>query len=150
MEIQVKNLGTIKEGKIDLSKNLIIFAGQNNTGKSYMAYLSYGLYRNATEIHENIANKTILKIFASKTITPIIKITAKPEPFFLPNSVQFFPAERTAINMLAKEVFREKASKLDEISQQLLAEEDSEAIAKFIILYVQVRICLLTDRFITY
>ncbi len=32
-----------------------------------MAYLSYGLYRNATEIHENIANKTILKIFASKT-----------------------------------------------------------------------------------
>ena len=79
-----------------------------------------------------------------------LKLTAKPEPFFRPNSVQFFPAERTAINMLAKEVFREKASKLDEISQQLLAEEDSEAIAKFIILYVQVRICLLTDRFITY
>ena len=25
MEIQVKNLGTIKEGKIDLSKNLINF-----------------------------------------------------------------------------------------------------------------------------
>ncbi len=62
-----------------------------------------------------------------------LKLTAKPEPFFRPNSVQFFPAERTAINMLAKEVFREKASKLDEISQQLLAEEDSEAIAKFII-----------------
>jgi ABC-type uncharacterized transport system ATPase subunit len=132
MEIDVKNLGTLKEGKFDLSKNLIIFAGQNNTGKSYMAYLSYGLYRNATEINENIANQTILKIFASKTITPIVKIIVKPEAFRKPNSVYFFPAERTAINMLAKEVFREKTSKLDEISQQLLAEEDSDAIAKFI------------------
>ena len=34
MEIQINNLGTIKEGTIDLSKALIILAGKNNMGKS--------------------------------------------------------------------------------------------------------------------
>jgi len=89
MEIQVKNLGTIKEGVVDLSKNLIIFAGQNNTGKSYMAYLIYGLCKNAMEINENVANEAIFKsIFASKTITPVVKITAT-EPSFLSSYIFF-------------------------------------------------------------
>jgi predicted ATPase len=124
MKIKVKNLGTIKEGTVELSKNLIIFTGQNNTGKSYMAYLIYGLYA----IKINQAN-LMTKIFASKTITPTIKISDnKP----LPNSIHFFPAERSAINMLAKEVYREKASKLDEISQKLLADDDLESVVKSI------------------
>jgi len=125
MEIQVKNLGTIKEGTIDLSKALIIFAGKNNMGKSYMAYLIYGLYKMG--MNENKMNQALLKIFASKKVAPIVKITAKS---FLPHAIYFFPAERTAINMLAKEVLKQKAATVDELSQKILAEEDMETILK--------------------
>ncbi|EDN68609.1 conserved hypothetical protein [Beggiatoa sp. PS] len=125
MKIQIQNLGPIKQGEVDLSKNLTIFAGPNNTGKSHTAYLIYGLCQNGMKINDD----AILKIFASKKITPVIQICATDEPF-LPNSVYFFPAERSAINMLAKEIFREKAAQLDEISQQMLREEDVETIVK--------------------
>jgi predicted ATPase len=123
MKIQIQNLGPIKQGEVDLSKHLIIFAGPNNTGKSHIAYLIYGLYQNGSKINED----TILKIFASKKITPTIQIHSTDES---PYSVYFFPAERTAINMLGKEIFREKAAQLDEISQQILKEEDVETIVK--------------------
>lgn len=43
MKISVKNLGTIKEGEISLDKDLTIFMGENNSGKSYMMYLNYGV-----------------------------------------------------------------------------------------------------------
>lgn len=43
MKIQVKELGAIKEGTIDLSKKLIVFCGPNGTGKTYMAYVIYAL-----------------------------------------------------------------------------------------------------------
>ena len=125
MEIQIKNLGTIKEGAIDLSKALIIFAGQNNMGKSYMAYLIYGLYK--IGMNENKMNEALLKIFASKMVTPIVNITAKP---FLPHSIYFFPAERSAINLLAKEVVKQKAAIVDELSQKILAAENVETILK--------------------
>lgn len=44
MEIEFKNLGKIKEAKFDLSKNLTVFVGKNNTGKTYAAYGIYGFY----------------------------------------------------------------------------------------------------------
>lgn len=40
MRIEFENLGAIKKGIIDL-KNLNIFCGQNNTGKTYINYLIY-------------------------------------------------------------------------------------------------------------
>ena len=42
MKISVENLGTIKKGEISLDKDLTIFTGENNSGKSYMSYLCYG------------------------------------------------------------------------------------------------------------
>lgn len=127
MKIQIQNLGTIEEGTIDLSKELIIFAGQNNTGKSYVSYLIYGLYKLKLP---DLNLKSITQIFASKYIKPAITITKEPKPVYPP--IWFFPAERTAINMLAKEVFREKASELDYISQEILTEDNLEAIVKSI------------------
>lgn len=121
MKIQVNNLGAIKEGTLDLSKELIILAGKNNMGKSYMALLCYGLYK----MNGNRTNEALLKIFASKKVIPKVKITQ-----FSPHAIYFFPAERTAINLLAKEVFRHKAATMDEISQQLLAEDDLETVIK--------------------
>ncbi|MFK7948979.1 MAG: AAA family ATPase [Saprospiraceae bacterium] len=43
MIFKVQNLGYIEEAEVDLSKDLIIFTGQNNTGKTYLAYAIYGL-----------------------------------------------------------------------------------------------------------
>ncbi len=43
MKIKLKNIGTLKQAEIDLSKDLIILAGPNNTGKTYAAYTVYGV-----------------------------------------------------------------------------------------------------------
>ena len=46
MKFNVKNLGIIKEVyEIDLNQKLLIFTGYNNTGKTYLNYLLYGLYK---------------------------------------------------------------------------------------------------------
>ncbi len=45
MKLKIKNLGIVENAEIDLSKNLIIFTGYNNTGKTYLNYLLYGLYK---------------------------------------------------------------------------------------------------------
>ena len=45
MKLYIRNLGKIKNAKIDLSKKITIFTGFNNTGKTYLNYLLYGLYR---------------------------------------------------------------------------------------------------------
>lgn len=45
MKIQVKDLGAIKEAGIDLDKPLTLFCGENNTGKTYLAFIIYALTR---------------------------------------------------------------------------------------------------------
>lgn len=55
MKIQIKELGAIKEGTIDLSKKLNVFCGPNGTGKTYMAYVIYGLLKSQIHIGANEA-----------------------------------------------------------------------------------------------
>ncbi|MEZ5670973.1 MAG: AAA family ATPase [Thiotrichaceae bacterium] len=43
MIFKVENLGIIQHAEIDLSKDLILFCGHNNTGKTYLAYAIYYL-----------------------------------------------------------------------------------------------------------
>ncbi len=43
MKLKLKNIGTLKQAEIDLTKDLIILAGPNNTGKTYAAYTVYGV-----------------------------------------------------------------------------------------------------------
>jgi predicted ATPase len=50
MKIDLKNIGTVKQAKIDLDKNLLIFCGPNNTGKTYVAYTLYGLFENQLDL----------------------------------------------------------------------------------------------------
>jgi hypothetical protein len=45
MLLTVENLGPLKQASIDLSKELIVLAGPNNTGKTYMAWTAFGLHR---------------------------------------------------------------------------------------------------------
>ncbi len=53
MIFSVKNLGPIKEAKIDLSPKLILFTGPNNSGKTYLAFLIYGLIKRVNSITFN-------------------------------------------------------------------------------------------------
>jgi len=45
MKLIINNLGFIKHSEIDLSKDLIVLCGPNNTGKTYVAYTIYGLMK---------------------------------------------------------------------------------------------------------
>lgn len=45
MRLKISNLGAIKEGEIDLSQQFIVFCGPNGTGKTYLSYLIFGLFK---------------------------------------------------------------------------------------------------------
>ena len=51
MKLTVKNLGPISQAEVDLSKDLIILTGENNTGKTYVAYGIYGIIKRIKEGH---------------------------------------------------------------------------------------------------
>jgi len=53
MIFKVENLGKIKEAEVDLNKDLILLTGQNNTGKTYLAYAIYGFLQ-ANKPHFNL------------------------------------------------------------------------------------------------
>lgn len=43
MKVTLRNLGRLREASIDLGKDLILLAGPNNTSKTYVAHVIYGL-----------------------------------------------------------------------------------------------------------
>jgi len=45
MFFRAQNLGPLRDAEIDLSKDLIVLAGPNNSGKTYLAWSVYGLHR---------------------------------------------------------------------------------------------------------
>lgn len=45
MKLQLKKIGTIESAEIDLNKDLIILTGSNNSGKTYLTNVLYGLYK---------------------------------------------------------------------------------------------------------
>ena len=70
MEIKVNNLGAIKEGAFDLTKRFSIFCGPNGTGKTYLAYVIYGLLKRKIHIpgKEKLAETLVNKKKASMEI----------------------------------------------------------------------------------
>lgn len=54
MKFKVSNLGAIKEGEIDLSKKFIVFCGPNGTGKTYFAYVIYGLLSRKLHVPDSL------------------------------------------------------------------------------------------------
>jgi hypothetical protein len=49
MKLVIKNLGRLSSATIDLDTMLTVFVGRNNTSKTYVAHVIYGLYRYARE-----------------------------------------------------------------------------------------------------
>lgn len=50
MKLQIKNLGAIGSGSIDLTKKFNLLCGPNGTGKTYFAFVVYGLFRNKLHV----------------------------------------------------------------------------------------------------
>lgn len=44
MKIRVQNLGVLKDGEVNLDRPLTVFTGPNNSGKTYMSNVIYGIY----------------------------------------------------------------------------------------------------------
>lgn len=51
MKLIVKNFGAIKNMEIDLSKKVYLFVGYNNTGKTYLSNLLYGIFDQKTLVN---------------------------------------------------------------------------------------------------
>lgn len=45
MKLTVQNFGAISKAEINLDKPLILFTGENNSGKTYLAYLVYSIFK---------------------------------------------------------------------------------------------------------
>ncbi|NJO92306.1 MAG: ATP-binding protein [Chloroflexia bacterium] len=62
MNVIITGLGLIQNAEINIDKKFTVFTGKNNTGKSYLNYLLYGLYRIdedklARQLHSLITNE---------------------------------------------------------------------------------------------
>ena len=53
MEVQIRNLGPVKDARVTL-RPLTIFVGPNNSGKTYIAYLLYGIIKNKSYLFRTI------------------------------------------------------------------------------------------------
>jgi predicted ATPase len=67
MKITVENLGTIHKGEISLDKELTIFTGENNSGKSYMSYLVYEIVDLIYVIGESLRRRFIIELEQKKS-----------------------------------------------------------------------------------
>ncbi|MFK7979985.1 MAG: hypothetical protein AB8G86_08390, partial [Saprospiraceae bacterium] len=79
MKLTVKNLGPIEEATIDLSKDLIVLTGQNNTGKTYLTNLICGVSDvNITSTIVNVIIDTVERQIPD-IINPMIIIDLEKE-----------------------------------------------------------------------
>ncbi len=101
MNIKIKKLGKIDSANIDISKNLLLFTGYNNTGKTYLNYLLYGLYRMPYGKIKDL-------------IFPIIKIKDNAEDFISieTNLTDFLTKQITEIASIYQKVLSEYCSEI--------------------------------------
>ena len=116
MKIELKNIGTVKQAEIDLDKNLLIFCGPNNSGKTYVAYALYGAYtipRYGTDdiliYFPMVVNKNeIMSAIAPESIRSNLKgrswITSDDLGNLFASNQNFFSKSEIAINLTDEEI----------------------------------------------
>lgn len=129
MKIELKNIGAIDHAEIDLSQNLILLCGPNNTGKTYVANTIYATYKYSKDrtfdfdADAEIAKKIKSSIFEGKTelvieknlVSRVIKEKIDKISDYLPNifdtTADFFPESKIKITISDEEI-EEKIDKL--------------------------------------
>ncbi len=71
MILTIKNLGALKEAEIDLSKDLILLCGHNNTGKTYVAYAIYYFLKADLNYHLDMSIENLYDISFERNIMPL-------------------------------------------------------------------------------
>jgi len=66
MRFRVENLGPLREAEVDLSKDLIVLTGPNNSGKTYLAWSVYGLYRRVPKVDTGFIDPLSEKLLSSQ------------------------------------------------------------------------------------
>lgn len=88
MKLKVKNLGPIEEVTIDLTKNLTVFCGPNNTGKTYAAYMIYGFLK---EIKSRLSSLLKRPRYNSKSVDRPLTFEMLSEVFRLRTENRIYP-----------------------------------------------------------
>jgi hypothetical protein len=74
MNVELKNVGVVSHANIDLSKDLIILTGPNNTGKTYVAYVLYAIYKYPQEyLASTLSYDTIILDCLKIIIAPLFE-----------------------------------------------------------------------------
>ena len=60
MKVVIDNLGVVKHATIDLNKNILLFCGPNNSGKTYIAYVLNALF-SQSRIFRSVMNNAVMK-----------------------------------------------------------------------------------------
>jgi predicted ATPase len=66
MLFTLRNLGRLEEATIDLSKDLIVLTGPNNTSKTYVAHAIYGFCRESSVTY-TLLNDVVLEDLSAQT-----------------------------------------------------------------------------------
>lgn len=69
MRIQIKNLGNVEHGDLDISKRLTVFCGPNNTGKTYVSYVIYSLLKNQYYYYDNAKIPNLAGVFVEDIVS---------------------------------------------------------------------------------
>lgn len=59
MFFRVENLGPLREAEVDLNKRMILLTGPNSTGKTYLAWSVYGLFRSSGNAFKALASEIL-------------------------------------------------------------------------------------------
>ncbi|MEK7432124.1 MAG: AAA family ATPase [Cyanobacteriota bacterium] len=104
MHLKLKNIGVLKNADIDLSKDLIVLCGHNNTGKTYATYSVYGFFRilNDIELKLDYSDNEISEIFSKFTINIDLY------EYFLKIEDKVINEISSTINHLIKDIFASK------------------------------------------
>lgn len=70
MRLRVENLGPLREADVDLSQDLIVLTGPNNTGKTWFAWTVYALVRDAVQTTASLLpHQKFVELATTRTVT---------------------------------------------------------------------------------
>ncbi len=147
LEIKLHNLGNIKNAHIKLNK-LTIFAGENNSGKTYLNYILYALLDNKIRLSSNVyqdiihdaKNNGITKLNINSFIDKYYeKLRTSYENNFCKNLDRFFSAKEGTFQDFKFNIIEN----MQDIKSKLIKNNFSH---KFVIGKHQVSVCEITKE----
>lgn len=134
MFLKIKNLGSINQAEIDLSKALILLCGEQDTWQTYLSYSIYHLYSFDTSFfleltkHSSLEDTTSLadKLLANHKLE--INLLEKLDSYFLPYKTQILDTTTKFLREKLRESFFNTSESF--LTTQIELSADDEFIRK--------------------